>query len=117
MLILLFVMAFVLGPALFLALEQFDGRAWPLALIASSMAAVSFALRNEVSVMLGAAPGTLFASLMLIWLAWVLVLVLVVRAARRTWPGRTPRRVARSIGAMGTTVPWFGFAAAQMMAR
>ncbi len=115
MLILLFVMAFVLGPALFLALEQFDGRAWPLALVASALAAVSFALRNEVAVILGATPGTLFVSLLLIWIAWVLVLVLVVRAARRTWPER--RRVARALGAMGTTVPWFGFAAAQMMAR
>ena len=113
--ILLFVMAFILGPALFLVLAQFDGRAWPLALIASSMAAVSLALRNEVGVILGTAPRTLFASLMLIWLAWVLVLVLVVRAARRTWPGRGPRRIARAFGAMGTTLPWFGFATAQMM--
>lgn len=114
---LLFTMAFVLGPALFLGLVYFDGRGWPLALLASVLAVVSFALRNEAMVVLGVDRSSLFASILLIWLSWVLVLVLVVRAAHRTWRSRLARRVARVLGAIGTTLPWFGFTTAQLMAE
>ncbi len=117
MVLLLFTIAFVLGPALFLALIGFDGRAWPVALLASVLAVVSFALRNEVMVVLAVDRTSILASILAIWLAWILVLVLVVRAAHRTWPTRKARKIARALGAMGTTVPWFGFATAQMMAE
>jgi hypothetical protein len=121
MLLVLFLMAFVVGPALFLALFTALGhvkrRVWPLALIASLLMIASLALRNEASLTLSADRALLFASLVLIWLAWILVLVLVVRALCRTFPQPKARRWARAFGAMGTTVPWFGFAAAQMMAE
>lgn len=117
MLLILYTMAFVVGPALFLALARYDGRLWPPALIASVMVVLSLALRNEASMSVAVDPGPLFFSILLIWLAWILVLVLVVRAVRRTYPGPTAQRWARGLGAMGTTVPWFGFATAQMMAE
>jgi len=121
MLPVLFLMAFVVGPALFLALllvlAHVKGRVWPLALIASLLVIASFALRNEASLTVSVDRTILFASLVLIWLAWIVVLVLVVRALSRTFPQPKARRWARAFGAMGTTVPWFGFAAAQMMAE
>ena len=73
MLLILFTMAFVLGPALFLALVRLDPGRGPLALVA--------------------------------------------HAVRAAYPTPGVRRWSRAVGAMGTTVPWFGFAAAQMMVR
>ena len=58
-----------------------------------------------------------FLSVLLIWLAWVLVMVVVARALQAASPTLTMRRWSRAICAMGTTVPWFGFATAQMMAE
>jgi len=113
----LFAMAFVLGPALFLVMSRRDGRRWPLALVASVMVILSFALRNEASLSVFPDLVQVFASVALIWVAWVLVLVIVAQALRATYPTSAMRRWSRVIGAMGTTVPWFGFAAAQMMVR
>ncbi|MFL4469249.1 hypothetical protein ACERZ8_04945 [Tateyamaria armeniaca] len=117
MLLVLFTMAFVLGPALFLALVRYDIRRLPLALIASVLVIASFVLRSEASLTLGIDPVPVFLSILSIWLAWILVLVVVTRAVRAAYPGAAARRWSRSIGAMGTTVPWFGFAAAQMMVK
>ncbi|MEL6450234.1 MAG: hypothetical protein AAFQ19_03165 [Pseudomonadota bacterium] len=117
MLLVLFTMAFVLGPALFLVMAQFDGRLWPLALLSSVFVVLSLSLRHEASLRLAVDPGPLFVSLFLIWIAWILVLVLVFRAVRQSVRSRTGRRWARAFCAMGTTVPWFGFATAQMMAE
>ncbi|WP_299366823.1 hypothetical protein [uncultured Tateyamaria sp.] len=117
MLLILFTMAFVIGPALFLVLVAFDGRRWPLALVASVLVVLSLALRNEASLSLGVAPAPVFLSILLIWLAWILVMVLVARALYAAQPTPTMRRWSRAICAMGTTVPWFGFATAQMMAE
>ncbi|WP_299294725.1 hypothetical protein [uncultured Tateyamaria sp.] len=117
MLLILFTMAFVIGPALFLALVRTDGRRWPLALIASVLVVLSFVFRSEASLTLGVDPTPVFLSVLLIWLAWVLVMVIVARAMYAAQPTPTMRRWSRAICAMGTTVPWFGFATAQMMAE
>lgn len=116
MVLILYTMAFVLGPALFLLLVRYDGRLWPPALIASMMVVLSFALRKEANLTIMVDTGPLFLSVVLIWLAWIMVLVLVVRAVRRAYPRPVVRRLAQAFGAMGTTVPWFGFATANMMA-
>ena len=114
----LYALAFVVGPALFLLLLlRFDGRSWPLAMIASALVALSFALRKFASPALTVDAGPLLVSVFSIWVAWILVLVLVVRRVRQTYPGPSAHRWAQALGAMGTTVPWFGFAAAAMMAE
>ena len=117
MTIVLFTMAFVLGPALYLALERGQGRPWPLALGASGLVVASFVLRTDTGVVLSSGAFPVFLSITFIWLAWVLVMVLVARAMRQAFPTQRARQIVRVAGAMGTTVPWFGFAAAQMMAR
>ncbi len=117
MLILLFIMAFVIGPALFFALDRVVGKHWPLALVASVLVLASFVLRSEASLAFSADVTRTFLSVLFIWLAWVLVMVLAARAVRQALPSLRARRFVRVAGAMGTTVPWFGFAAAQMIAR
>ena len=84
----LYALAFVVGPALFLLLLlRFDGRSWPLAMIASALVALSFALRKFASPALTVDAGPLLVSVFSIWVAWILVLVLVVRRVRQTYPG------------------------------
>lgn len=117
MIVVLFTMAFVLGPALFLMLLRLDGQRWPLALVASVLVVLSFRAHSEASLTLTLAPLPVFLSILFIWLAWIIVLVMVTQAMRRTYPTRRAGRWARAFGAMGTTVPWFGFATAQMIAR
>ena len=56
------------------------------------------------------------AAAALMWLAWIGLLALGTQTVRQTNPSQTLRRVSGVIGALGTTVPWFGFAAARMMA-
>ena len=116
MVVILFTMAFVLGPALFLWLVRGDGRLRPLAVAALIMVGLSFVLRKDTSLTAPIQTGPLFLSVFLIWMAWILVLVLVARAVRKRHPGPVARRWSQSLGAMGTTVPWFGFAAVNMMA-
>ena len=115
MVLALFTAAFVIGPALFLALERLDGRRWPLALTASVLVVFSFMLRSDAGLSLSVDLTPLALSLLLIWLAWILVLVLVARALRATVPTPRARRWGRAICAVGTTVPWFGFVTARMM--
>lgn len=113
---LFFAMAFVLGPAVFFLLAQFDGRGWPLALAASLLAIGSFVLQQEAALSVTADHAVLLGSVAFIWLAWVLMVVLTVRAMRLHLPGDIARRWSRSLGAVATTIPWFGFATAQLMA-
>lgn len=122
MILILFTIAFVLGPALFLQLTRTDGYLWPLALVALIMVGLSFVSRQDASLILPAQAGPiqlgpLLLSVFLIWAAWILVLVLMARAVCKRHPGPVARRWARSMGAVGTTVPWFGFATANMMAE
>ena len=117
LLLVLFFMAFVLGPALFLALVRLDPGRGPLALVASLLVVARFVLRSEAGLTLAFDPVPVFLSVAAIWIAWVLVLVLVAHAVRAADPTPGVRRWSRAVGAMGTTVPWFGFAAAQMMVR
>lgn len=116
MVVVLYAMAFVVGPALFLILGRRQGRRWPLALGASICAALSYALRSDLRVTLAPDPAPLFASVALIWLAWIFVLSMVMRGVLATRPTRTLRRISRAVLAMGTTVPWFGFATARYLA-
>ena len=117
MVYLLFIMAFVLGPALFFVLERVAGRHWPLAFVASVLVLVSFLLRSGANLTFEFDVTRTFLSVVSIWVAWVIVMVLAAGALRRAFPSHRARRLIHVAGAMGTTVPWFGFAAAQMMAR
>lgn len=116
MLLALFFLAFVVGPALFFKLLRHNGQMWPLALAAVLLAGLGFLLRKGSALPLGSDMARAGESILLLWLAWVLLMVLVVRAVRRIYTTPAARRWSRALGAMGTTLPWFGLAAAKMMA-
>jgi len=117
MLLVLFTMAFVLGPAIFLVLVRYDTRRWPLALAASVLVVLGFLMRSLARLAPTVDLMQVFLSISAIWLAWILVLVLVARAIRQALPTPAASRWSRAICAMGTTIPWFGFATAQLMAE
>lgn len=117
MVVILFLMAFVIGPALFFALDRVEGRHWPLALAVSLLVVASFILRSDANLTVDFDVTRRFLSVTFIWLAWVLVMVLTARALKQAFFSIRARWLIRITCAMGTTVPWFGFAAAQMMAR
>ncbi|WP_299607601.1 hypothetical protein [uncultured Tateyamaria sp.] len=117
MILTLFLMAFIAGPALFFALDRMVSRHWPLALSAFILVLASFVLRSDARLVLSFEETGAVLSVIFIWLAWVLVMALVSRALKQGFPSVRAGRLIRIACAMGTTVPWFGFAAAQMMAR
>lgn len=111
----LFILAFGVGPALFMGLARYDRPNWPVFVLACGLVLAGFFLRSSFGAMLAPPPVPILLSVAVVWLAWVLVLVLLARALRTAY--RTPRahRIIRGLCAMGTTVPWFGFATARMM--
>ena len=115
MVVILFAMAFVLGPALFLALLRLEVPPGALMVVASFLVVLSFVLRSEARLTLEFDPVVVLSSVVLIWLAWVSLMVLVAQALFAAVASRPARRAVRAICAMGTTVPWFGFATARMM--
>lgn len=51
------------------------------------------------------------------WLSWIAMLSLIMLAVKRQVASPAVRRVAFAIGAMATTLPWFGLYAARMVAE
>lgn len=102
----LFFLCFLLGPALYFGLWQVCPRPRQMALFATLCGVTAlfvWAMGLEWSQPL---------SIGLVWLSWVAMLTaggLTLRAVYG-W-----KRVGRALGAMGVTLPWFGFATAQMM--
>ncbi|MEL7131679.1 MAG: hypothetical protein AAGK77_04630 [Pseudomonadota bacterium] len=115
MTLILFLLAFVIGPAAFFVLDRRGGRHWPLALLAAVLVAAAVILSNVDAV--GSEVAQELLSVLLIWVAWVLVMVLAARALRRILARTQGERWVRVLGALGTTLPWFGFAVSQWMAR
>ena len=63
-----------------------------------------------------ASPTFLAGGAVAFWLAWVGILVFCVLRIRRVLPGLKIQRWSRVLGAIGTTIPWFGFVSATMLA-
>ncbi|RFP86977.1 hypothetical protein DZK27_12905 [Rhodobacteraceae bacterium 63075] len=104
-----FVIVFVAGPLLMLALTRKAGSKNGFALVAAlALALMATALLwQEV-------PG--FLALGMIWLAWVVTVALCVRAAMRWAQTRKQLALTKSVGAMATALPWMGLAVADWMA-
>lgn len=116
-LLLTFAVIFVGGPVIFLRLLRGGSDQRALAAVAGLCMAGALALRYGLADVWGIAAGVTIAGLLLIWVAWVAVLVLGARAFRRRAPGgRRTWRLTSVIGAMATTAPWFGLASADFIA-
>ncbi len=55
--------------------------------------------------------------LTILWLAWIAVLAMCALAVRRRYGNGRAFRGAFAIGAVATTLPWFGLNLAQLMAN
>jgi hypothetical protein len=55
------------------------------------------------------------ASVLLIWFAWIGVLAFVAMVLRDKDPSARMHRWTAIVGAVGTTVPWFGLASASLI--
>lgn len=115
-----FLLCFGVGPGLFwLAARRKASRTRFAAIWGLSVLLIGAALLLRHRVM-PAYPDATFAGLgvlLSLWLAWILVLALAVMALRaRPFPFAL-HRAAFALGAVGTTLPWFGLYAAEMVTK
>jgi drug/metabolite transporter (DMT)-like permease len=110
-------MVFVGGPLAYLWLlrrhpskKQFVG----LGCIVAGSTGMSFALRY-LSGDWGQDPLVTLAGIALIWVAWIAILAFMAQTFRQQDRRPAMRRWTTVIGALATTIPWFGLASARMM--
>lgn len=114
----LFVVVFGFGPWVFLRLMRLTPSSTVFARLVAFIvmaAAASMWLRFLAPVPWGANIWATGFGMVLIWAAWIAVLALAALALRQADQGPAMRRWTGVIGAMGTTVPWFGLASARLM--
>jgi len=110
-----FLVFFVAGPLVFREVTRPDPSQTQLRVIASVTAVLAL---GGLAVRYGFAPQwgndliLTCAGILLIWLAWIGVLAFGTQALRRADNGLRMRRLTGVVGALGTTVPWFGLASA-----
>jgi hypothetical protein len=116
-LIIMFGMIFVGGPLAYLRLlrprpskKQFVG----LGCIVAGSTAISFILRY-LSGAWGHDVWVTLAGITLIWIAWIAILVFVAQTFRKEYSSPAIHRWTTVVGALATTIPWFGLASARMM--
>ena len=117
-LVAVFLLFFVGGPIMFRALTKAPPSRNGMRLLGVSagvFAIAGLALRYGTPERWGQDVLVSVAGILLIWFAWVCVLAFGAQALRRADPGKRMRRWSGVIGALGTTVPWFGLASANMV--
>ena len=114
----IFVVCFIAGPLIFRALVTGDADLKSMKILGALTVVfalaglfVRFMLPNDW----GQNLWITVAGIVLIWLAWIGVLAFAAMALRRRDPSAKMRRWTTILGALGTTVPWFGLASAIMM--
>lgn len=113
---LLFALGFVAGPLAFWGLaKQPVTRRYALTLWAVSAMLILAALIARNAMPAGPTTGLVVA--FAFWLAWIIVMPIIVLTVRnRPLPIRT-KRIAYGITAAATTIPWFGLYTAQMVSK
>ncbi|MGP6089073.1 hypothetical protein [Antarctobacter jejuensis] len=103
-----FLVTFLVGPLLVMLVLRLPARIGTLVILSATV--------------IGAAGAAVWLqerapleSLVAFWLGWVLAVAMVAQAVRRRMPGPKVRRWTLIVALMASTLPWFGFATAQMM--
>lgn len=114
----LFLIVFVGGPLAFRALTR--GGSSPvafrrLAMFTAVCAATGLTMQYGFADLWGRNLLITGAGVAFIWGGWIGVLAYGAQALRRMDKGLRMRRWTAVMGAMGTTVPWFGLASASML--
>jgi hypothetical protein len=117
--IVLFAIVFLGGPVAFRALTRGGPSAAAfrrLALFTALCAATGLTLRYGFAEIWGQNLLVTGAGVAFIWGGWIGVLAYGAQVLRRTDNGLRMRRWTAVMGALGTTVPWFGLASASLLA-
>jgi hypothetical protein len=115
-----FLLCFVFGPGLFWLIARRRATrprfaaTWGLSMF---LIGTALALRHWIMPTYPDAPMAGIGVLLALWLAWILVLALAVMAIRARPVSFRLHRTAFALGAVGTTLPWFGLYAAQMVTQ
>ena len=116
---LLFIAVFIGGPLTFRWLTRSPPSprtARGLALLALISASIAMILRYGFAGRWGDDLAITVAGLFFIWLGWISVIAFAVQAIRHANPGTKMRRATGILGAVATTLPWFGLALALYLA-
>lgn len=113
-----FLLCFVAGPLIFREATQGDptrGQLRAIAWITIVMSGTAMAIRYGLAPQWGNNLILTFCGILLIWLAWIGVLAFGTQSLRSMDRSARMRRWSRVMGALGTTVPWFGLASADAL--
>jgi len=114
----LFLIVFVGGPLAFRALTKkgpSPAAFWRLAMFTALRAGIGLTLRYGFSSLWGHNLLITGTGIAFIWGGWIGVLAYGAQALRRMDQGLRMRRWTGVMGAVGTTVPWFGLASASLV--
>ncbi|MGJ8546253.1 MAG: hypothetical protein ACSHWZ_12490 [Sulfitobacter sp.] len=117
-LVAIFLTVFVAGPMAFKLLTAARPcRRHSLRLLGFTavMAALGLGIRFGLAARWGSDALLTTAGVLAVWLAWVGILAYSAQALRQYDRGLGMQRWTAVIGAIGTTIPWFGFASASFM--
>ena len=117
-LVLVFLIVFLIGPFLFKALIAVPPSLRAIRTLgAMVLATFLFAtgLRYGLLRYWSDSPWLLGVIALTLWAAWIGVIALVVQSLRRADPRPAMHRWSGVLGAVGTTVPWFGLVLANLM--
>ena len=119
-LVLTFLVIFGVGPAVFLGLCRLSPDTRGVAslwLIAAGATGLAFAVKSG-ALAFGLGPtAQALVPLTALWMAWIAVLALCMLVLRARVQDAATLRWAHAIGAMATTLPWFGLYTAQMVSE
>lgn len=118
-LVTIFLIFFIGGPLIFRTMTQkapTSSRMRRLISLTAAFVAAGLVVRFALPNLWGQNLWVTAAGLLLIWRAWIGVLAFVALALRQNDPtSARMRRWTAIIGALCTTVPWFGLASANVM--
>ncbi|WP_299845455.1 hypothetical protein [uncultured Roseovarius sp.] len=115
-----FLMVFLVGPLVFWVLARHRPSRHRIAAlmgVAACLMAAAFALGRWAVPALAPSPYPGLAAVVASWFAWIVMLAYCTLAAQYRLKSATARKFIIAIGAMATTLPWFGLYTAQMMAE
>ncbi len=115
-----FFMVFVIGPILFWQLARpapSRHRIAGLMALAIVMMIVAFAAGTWLVPALAPSPYPGLLTIVASWLSWIVVMAYGAMALKYRITSNPARKGIMAIGAMATTLPWFGLYAAQLMAE
>ncbi len=110
----LILLSLAAGPSIFWALTRRESSPRYVMLLWLASAALA-AVGLSLPFLLGDSMAVAVAVVLLLWLGWIMVVTLCFLAASAYLTGRISTRIAFSLGAVATTLPWFGLTAAELM--